>query len=179
VQVLASAAFTDISNAYEVQTRVDSKADFWFLWKQDSRKNSNHGVSVCVHISMKAACFGDEKLSFIRSFHSSTLFFRRALPKAEHFLYSPLWYDVWTQLDIHRLWATIHVVRWVESWGWYNARWKWPSFGCLNFFFFLMLANLRFLLTQFYRTREYFYFTLHLLSMNEYIYLQDHICMGI
>jgi hypothetical protein len=46
-------------------------------------------VSVCVHISMKAACFGDEKLSFIRSFHSSTLFWRRALPKAEHFYIPP------------------------------------------------------------------------------------------
>jgi hypothetical protein len=82
--------------------------------------------------------------SFAVSTLVPSLLKERALPQGGTLLYSPLWW-CWTQPDIHKLWATIPVVRWVESGGWYNARWNWPSFGCLNLFSYVhKLANLMF-----------------------------------
>jgi len=70
----------------ERKQELTVRLTFDFL-KIGQPENSNHQVSVCVHISMKAACFGDEKLSFIRSFHSSTLFFKKSTPQGRTLLY--------------------------------------------------------------------------------------------
>ena len=159
--------------------KVTSKADFWIFWKQDSRKFWFwiHRVSVCNRIPRQQcllACF--EKMKSFPSFAVSTL-----VPSSleeEHSprlntLYSPLWRCL--NPTGHPPQVVGHhfsVVRWVESWGWYNARWKWPSFGCLNLFFSYVCNSEVFLLMQFNSIEPGEYLlTLHTwMKWMEYIY---------